>query len=371
VTVATLLRSRRRRPDEEPGDLATPEEAPRTTEEEVLDLQRSAGNRAVSRLLQRDAAGAAFSPFAPGVGPGLFPRPGTLGSAADIGKPVPEATQQKIRAFLESERYNIQSRVGDGTISMPEVVQMVRQACPEAAALDGPAVQAEVNAFFRPLAIVPPPTRRKPSAAGRGEELAARLSNALPSAPKIRISSRAGSLELTASGLVATTTVGGAKVTATGTPGGGEVKAKKGDVSVTAEVSATKVGLSAKVDRATFGAKLEKDEKSGQWSKWELGVRVAVAGNEPLEEMPQIPELQEAVVKAEAAIREIAAHLSAGGDPRDAKVKDLLKEVKPALEGVKRAVEKPKGPNVTVGVTAKGGDEKLGVFVGVSLIIEF
>lgn len=369
MAVTAAPRSRHRRHDEDPQGVSVPGVPPATPEEMVLEVQRSAGNGAVSRLLQRDTGGLVFSPLAPRT-PDLFPRPGQLG-VGGMGTPVPEATAQKIRSYLEGERYTIQSRVVDGTISMPEVVQMVRQGVPEAAALDGGAVEGEVRRFFRGMAVVPPPTRKRVSGEGRGQEFAARISNALPSAPKLKLSSRAGSLELSASGLVATTAVGGATVTATGTPSGGEVKAEKGDTSVTATVSATSVGLSGKVDRASFGAKIEKDEKSGQWSKWELSVRVALAGDEPLEEMPDIPELTETVVKAEAAIRQIAQHLQAGGDPRDAKIKDLMKDVKPALEGVKRAVEKPKGPNVTVGVTAKGGDEKLGVFVGVSLIVEF
>lgn len=366
----TAPRSRRRRHDEEPQSAAAPGVRPVTPEGMVLEVQRGAGNGAVSRLLQRDTSGLIFNPVAPRT-PDLFPRPGQLGAGAGMATPIPEATAQKIRSYLEGERYAIQSRVADGTISMPEVVQMVRQGVPEAAALDGGAVEGEVQRFFRGMAVVPPPTRRKVSGEGRGQEFAARIANALPSAPKLKLSSRAGSLELTASGLVASTTVGGVNVTATGTPSGGEVKGEKGDTSVTATVSATSVGLSGKVDRASFGAKIEKDTNSGQWSKWELSVRVALAGDEPLEEMPDIPELTETVVKAEAAIRQIAQHLQAGGDPRDAKIKDLMKDVKPALEGVKRAVEKPKGPNVTVGVTAKGGDEKLGVFVGVSLIVEF
>ena len=370
MTVSLRPRRGRRRPEEEDARLVAPPDRPETPQDAVLDLQQSAGNQAVSRLLQRQAGGFGLNPPAPGV-PSLVPRPGALGPAADIGAPVPEATAQKIRAFLEGERYSIQSRVADGAISMPEVVQMVRQGVPEAASLTGAAVEAEVRGFFRGMAIVPPPTRRKVSGEGRGQELAARISNALPSAPKLKISSRAGSLELTASGLVAKTTAGGAKVTATGTPGGAEVEVDKGGASVTAAVSDTSVGLSGKNDRVAFGAKIEKDEKSGQWSKWELGVRVALVGDEPLEQMPEIPELQETVVKAEAAIRQIADHLVAGGDPRDAKVKELMKDVKPALENVKRAVEKPRGPKVTVGVTAKGGDERLGVFVGVSLIIEF
>ena len=62
------------------------------------------------------------------------------------------------------------------------------------------------------------------------------------------------------------------------------------------------------------------------------------------------------------------------GRPAEATL-DLLTQaldnVKPAIEGVKRAVETPAGPRVTVGVGVKGGDEKLGTVAGLSLIVEF
>src|SRR5262249_10062841 len=109
----------------------------------------------------------------------------------------------------------------------------------------------------------------------------------------------------------------------------------------------------------------------GNWSKWSLGLRVAVVGGDPLDDTADIPELQEAAVKSEAAIREVIGFLQSGGSPTDPKVKELMKDVKPAVEGVKRAVQTPKGPNVTVAGTVKGGDDKLGTFAGVSLIVEF
>jgi hypothetical protein len=350
--------ARRAREDEEEREaLARPE-----AEDEVTALQRTAGNRAVSRLIQRQDAPVAggFSPFAVNVADLKAARPAEL---------APEL-RDKVRAFLESRKVGIGIRVQEGSISMPEVVQMVREGVDGAIAADAWAIQVEVTAVMG--REVPPPTRGKRTAAGRESELTARIANALGAAGKgLKVQSHAGSLELSASGAVASTTIGGAKVTATGGPSGGEVKGEGGGAEVTATASTSSLGLTAKFDKAQFEAKVEKDDASGNWSKWSLGLRVAIVGDDPLDDTADIPELQEAAVKAEAALRGVIGYLQSGGSPTDSKVKDLMKDVKPAVEGVKRAVQKPKGPNVTVAGTVKGGDDKLGTFAGVSLIVEF
>jgi hypothetical protein len=357
------LRRRDRRLDE------AAEAAIEAVDEPVLALQRSAGNRAVSGLVQRQGSGGfTFSPIAPRA-PDLRLGPG---ATAAMGAPAPTLSEEaagKVRAYLEGRRYEIGNRVGEGTISMPEVVQAVRENVPEAASAPVPDIEKQVRAVFG--GITPPPERRKRTAEGAGSEIAARIANALPGIPKLKINLSRGSIELTASGLVGTTKVGSAKVTATGTPSGGEVKAEQGSTSVAVTAGTDAFGLSAKMERASFEAKIEKDDKAGTWSKWELGLRVALSGDEALEQMSDIPELRDTVTKAEAGIRAIIDHLQAGGSPTDSKVKELLKDVKPAIEGVKRAIQAPKGPRVTVGGTVKGGDEKLGTFAGVSLIVEF
>ncbi|MEW6583389.1 MAG: hypothetical protein AB1416_11590 [Actinomycetota bacterium] len=360
---------RRRRPDELAGVREAPREpgveAPPSPDDEVRELQRSAGNRAVSRLLQRQDAPTAAAPFSPLAPRGPFDlRPGAI----TLPELAPDV-REKVRAFLETRKVGIGIRVAEGSISMPEVVRMVREGVPEAADADPFAIRMEVASVMG--RETPPPTRAKRTAAGTESEIGARIANALGSAGKgLKVESRAGSLALTFSGVVASTKVGGATVTATGGPGGGEVTAGGGSASVTASASEKSVGLSAKLDRASFEAKVERDD-SGTWSRWQVGLRVAVVGGDPLEDAADIPELREAAVKAEAAVRAVIAHLQAGGSPTDPKVKDLMKDVKPAVEGVKRAVQTPKGPNVTVAATVKGGDEKLGTFAGVSLIIEF
>jgi hypothetical protein len=339
------------------------EEEPEWDVPAVVALQRAAGNRAVSaHLLRQD--GAVAVPVAPRA-PNL-----NLPPTSPLAQGPPRLSDDaaaKVRSYLEGRRYEIGSRVGDGTISMPEVVQSVRESVPEAAS----AAPADLERVVRDVfgGITPPPVRRKRSAAGAGAEIAARIANALPSAPKLRLNIGQGSITLSLSGLVAK--VGGATVTATGTPSGGEVTAEGDGASVTVKAGTDAFGLEAKVDRAAFEAKIERDDASGAWSKWEIGLRVAIVGDEPLEAMPDIPELTETVQKAESAVRQIIGYLQGGGKPTDDRVKALMKDVKPAIEGVKRAVDKPKGPRVSVGGSVKGGDEKLGTTAGLSLIVEF
>ena len=98
----------------------------------LVALQRAAGNRAVGAVVQRqDAGGFTFSPIAPRP-PDLNLRPDSrLGAAAPR---LSEEVAGKVRAYLEGRRYEIGSRVSDGAISMPEVVQAVRENVPEAVA---------------------------------------------------------------------------------------------------------------------------------------------------------------------------------------------------------------------------------------------
>ena len=359
-----MPRARRREEELEESETAALERADAPVPP-VVALGRLAGNRAVSGLLQRQGG------YTPTISPPPISLniPPTSKLAGEPAKGLTPDVAAAIRQYIDGRRYEIGSKVSDGAISMPELVQAIRENVPGAAS--APVNQVEKVVREAMGAPAPPPVRRKRTAQGAGSELAARIANALPSAPRLRVDFSGGSVALTMKGLVASTTVGGAKVTATGTPGGGEVTAEGGGASVTASGSADAFGLTAKFERAAFEAKIERDDKTGTWSKWEVGLRVSVVGDEPLEPMPDIPELREAAVKAEKAIRGIVEHLQAGGKPDDAKVKALMKDVKPAIEGVKRAVETPAGPRVTVGAGVKGGDDKLGTVAGLTLIVEF
>jgi hypothetical protein len=335
----------------------------------VAFLQRTAGNQAVSALVQREPSGVTISPFGPPPPVNLNLPPQTRLGAA---KPTPTLTEEaagKVRSYLEGRRYEIGNLVEKGEISMPEVVQSVRETVPEAQSAPIADIEKQVREVFG--ALTPPPVRRKRTAQGAGAEIGARIANALPDLSKLRLDFSGGSIRLTAAGVVATAKAGSATMTATGSPGGGEIKAEEGSSSVTVSGGPDAFGLTATLDKATFEAKIERDDKTKNWSKWEFGLRVALTGDEALEQMTDIPELSQTVAKAEAAVRAIIAHLQGGGSPTDDTVKALMKDVKPAIEGVKRVVQAPKGPRVTVGGTVKGGDEKLGTFAGVSLIVEF
>jgi hypothetical protein len=355
----------RRREDDLEAEEAVARERPDAPVPPVVTLGRLAGNRAVSGLIQRQG----------GYTPMIAPPPINLNVPSDsrlAGQPAQALSSQvaaAIRTYLDERRYEIGNKVADGALSMPELVQTIRENVPGAASAPVSDIEKVVRESLGSL--TPPPSRRRRTAQGAGQELAARIANALPSAPRLRVDFSGGSVALTMKGLVATTTVGGAKVTATGTPGGGEVTAEGGGASVTASGSADAFGLTAKFDRAAFEAKIERDDRTKTWSKWEVALRVSVAGGEALEPMSDMPELRETAVKAEKAIRGIVEHLQAGGKPDDAKVKELMKDVKPAIEGVKRAVETPAGPRVTIGGSVKGGDEKLGTVAGLALIVEF
>ena len=190
---------------------------------------------------------------------------------------------------------------------------MVRENVPEAAAAPTSDIEDQVRAVFG--GIVVPPTRRKRSAEGAGSEFAARVANALASVAKLKVSFLGGALQISAAGVVATGKVGSTTLTATGTPGGGELKAEDKDRSLTLTGSTDAFALSAKIDRASFDAKIEKDTASGAWSKWEYGLRIALVGDEPVEEMTDFSELRESVAKAEKALRGVIEHLQAGGAP--------------------------------------------------------
>jgi hypothetical protein len=240
---------------------------------------------------------------------------------------------------------------------MPEVIAGIRQEVPESLTVEawqlGPIVSDVMGRE------TPPPTRAKPSGAGTAAELEASIANAFPKPPtSVKLVNRAGSLELSVSGIEVKTKVAGVGVTAKADKESGSVTASKGDVSVTAQASfkGDSVGLTTKVGDVSFGAKLEK--QNGTWSKWSMDLSIPLVGDAS---EPQVPtdELRETVDKAHAAVGRIVSHLAAGGSPTDDVVKKAMEDVKPAIEGVSKARQAPKGPSVTIGVKGSGGSSGL------------
>lgn len=363
-------RSQRSRVDADDADRGQrPSQAPApTVPEQVLALQRSAGNAAVARaVLARDTPNYLMDPAARPAGiPGIGLGPG-LGLGAYQPKEVPASVEAKVRDYLQARKVAIGTQVQAGATSMPEVIAAIRRDVPESLAVEAWQLQPVINEVMG--RETPPQTRARPSSAGTAAELEASIANAFPKPPtSVKLSNRAGSLELSVSGIEIRTKVAGVGVTAKADKESGSVTASKGDVSVTAQASfkGDSVGLKTKVGDVSFDAKLEKE--NGTWSKWSMDLSIPLVG-EATE--PQVPtaELKEAVDRAHAAVGRIVSHLAAGGSPTDDVVKKAMEDVKPAIEGVSKARQAPKGPSVTIGVKGTGGSS--GISGSATLTITF
>jgi hypothetical protein len=292
---------------------------------------------------------------------------------ASLGSPIavpqmPTAVRMRVDAYLERMRLAIQLRNVDGTMSMPELVNMVRQNVPEA--LTVTPFQVEVAIVETLGKDTPPPARAKQTADGRSEQTAAAILNLLSKLPKeLRFHAGPGLVVLSLSGA----TVEAGPVTGKATLGGGEVTLKGGTVSVTGTASyqGDTFGLKTSVGGASFDASIHRDDTTKDWSTWSASVKIPIAGGESVEERPPVQDLAESVTKAQAAIGDVIAHLRAGGKPTDDFVRKRMGDVKPAIGKVSSAVEQRKGPRASVKLSAGSGDPKLGSYGTASLVIEF
>jgi len=326
-------------------------DAPLTPQQEaMLKLQTGVGNAALARaMLQRDLA-----PLVPRLGPPA---------------PMEEAIRAPVIAYLERMRLAVQLHMREGTISMPELVNWVRQNVPESLAASPYQIQVVITEIL--AADTPPPTRRQLSSDGRAVEIESRILNSIPKPPKeFKIYAGPGSLTFAFSGEAK---LQAGPVTVKGDKEGGSVTVKEGDVSVTGSGSfaGDSFGLKASVKGLSFDAQLKKDAGTKQWSKFTANVKIPIVGGETVEGRPPIEEITESVMKAEAAIEEVIGHMASGGSPTDEVVKTKMALIKPALEKVGAAVEERKGPQASVKVTVGTGDPKLGTYGMVSLVIEF
>jgi hypothetical protein len=327
-----------------------PDEAPSPAADRILRLQASAGNAAVARaILAREL-------------PALVPPIRVQEMPADVAA--------KVAAYLQTMRLAIQLRKQDGTISMPEVVNLVRQNVPES--LTATPFQIELVVTDTLQGDTPPASRAAQSADGRSAQLEASILNHLPKPPKeLKLYAGPGSLSFSMSGVEAAVKAG--PVTATADKDGATVKVKEGGASVTGTASfqGDAFGLKAAVGGASFDASVHKDSATKQWSKWQASVKIPIAGGETVEERPPTEEITESVMKAQAAIADVIAHLQAGGSPGDDFVKQKMGDIKPAISKVSGAVEQRKGPKASVKLSVGSGDAKLGTYGMVSLVVEF
>jgi hypothetical protein len=347
-----VTRRLRRRPDD-PEQLREHEAAAGApAPESVLDLQRSAGNAAVARVLAREPApitSLQFTKPAPVIGgpnPFLTYRPQL---APDV--------ERAVDRWLGQQAPGIKLAMLEGATSMPEVVDRVRRGVPEAAEASPEAIRPRVI----DIVGVVPETRGKPDLGGQNVEWAARISNMFPIPPT----------SVTFGGSQTSFTIGikGAelktgKITTKATPGGAETELKQGDV---------KVGASGKWDGSEFGLKTEvggvkfesKVHRKGEGWGWSGGLVIPLGGDEA----DELPDISGAVSGAHSAIGESLGHLQGGGSLSDGFVTERMGRVKPAIDAVgKIAGRKGKsGASLRISGSADGG----GWTAGVALVIVF
>jgi len=285
----------------------------------VLHLQRSAGNRAVARLLAREegaqpAAGQqqpwSFSPFQ--VDP--------LKAAQAAGMQGIAEKQAKAAAYVERERQKIEAYVRAGW-SMAELIDLVRKNVPETLELVPSTVEDAVRSVIR----LPIADRRRPDdREGVKAELVARVRNAsgkAPQEPKIEN----GWVHLSVGGI--------------------EAGVKKGDVEGQVEAGLDKIGLKIGVGRIKVGAEIEPPDQEGR-AKWSLQLAVAEE-----DAVPAMEELGQATREGVTSVTDIARSLASGKKLTADEVRETFKTAKEAVEKVS-ATAKAKG--ITFGIKAEG-----------------
>jgi hypothetical protein len=303
----------------------------------LLDLQRSAGNAAVARVLARQ----------PLAGPSLQYRPPTLDPAVEAA----------VDRFLTAQASGIKIVMLEGRISMPEVIDRVRREVPEAATAAPEAIRGRVYQIVGAV----PETQGKPSLGSRQAEQRSRISNLFPKVPtSVTFGSSQTSVTIGISGAELKTT----GVTAKAGKEGPEVELKEGPA---------KVGVKGKWDGSEFGLKTEvhgvkfesKVQRKGEGWGWSGGLVIPIAGDE----VDELPDIEAAVGGAHAALTESIGHIQGGGSPTDSFVTDRMGKIKPAIDAVGGVAERKGKSGATLRITgsADGG----GWTAGVSLVIVF
>jgi hypothetical protein len=263
----------------------------------------------------------------------------------------------------------IQEHIIHGTISMPELVNMVRQSVPESLTYKPFDIEVVISETLGGL--TPPYSRKVLTADGRSAELEATMLNSIPKPPKeLKIYAGPGTLTFAFSGS-AEAKLG--PVTAKGDKDGGSVTVKDGEKSVTGggNWAGDAFGLKASVKGLSFDAQIKKDSATKAWSHFTANVKIPIAGGETVEGVPPTAEITEAEMKAEGAIEDVIAYMAAGGSPTDEAVTSKMGVIKPALSNVTAAVEQRKGPQASLKITVGAGDPKLGSYGVVSLVVNF
>jgi hypothetical protein len=348
-----VTRRLQRRPDEPDAERERDAAAGAQAEPALLELQRSAGNAAVARVLARQESGpvslqftkpapvvGGFNPFLTYQGPKLEP---------DV--------ERAVDAWLTDQKTGIGIQIGRGATSVPEIVDQVRRHVPLAADAKAEAIRARMDVILGPV----PATRTKPSLAGQKAEQEARISNLFPTPPT----------SVTFGGSQTSVTVGISGADLKAQPGI-SAKADKEGAEAEVEKGGVTVGASGKWDGSEFGLKTEvggvkfesKIHHKGDGWGWSGGLVIPLSG----EEVDELPDVSAAVGGAHAAITESFGHLRAGGSLTDGYVTERMGKVKPAIDAAKNIAGRTK-PGATLRVTA--GADGGGWTAGVSLVIVF
>jgi hypothetical protein len=316
----------------------------------LLELQRSAGNAAVARVLAREPAADAPLQF-------TKPPPLSLGLNPFLYAPkLAPDVERAVDAYIADQRGSFRLQIDTGTTSMPEVIDRIRRTVPAAADGSAEAIRARVIEVFGFV----PEHRTKPSMGGQKAEAESRIANLFASVPtSVTVGGSQTSLTVGIKGAELKT----GKVTTTGDHEGGEVELKKGEV---------KVGASGKWDGSEFGLKTEvggvkfesKVHRQGDGWGWSGGLTIPLSG----EEVDELPDVSGAVSGAHAALAESLGYLQGGGSLTDGYVTGRMAKIKPAIDAAKNIAGRTK-PGATLRITgsADGG----GWTAGVALVITF
>jgi hypothetical protein len=337
-----MLRRSAHRPEEPSPERADGAVPPPSAS--VLDLQRSAGNAAVSRVLARQPVGA------PLAGPSLAPvwTPPTL----------PLMVEAAVDDWLKDQRAILTMDIAQGRVSMPEIVDRVRRSVSAAASASPEAIRWRVNAIYGAV----PETRGKPTLGGQKAEMESKIANLFPKVPT-SVTFGGGTQSLTLG-------INGAEIKLPGTtykatPGGPSVEIKEGEAKTT--VSGSWDGKSFGIKTDVQGVKLEgKVKRDGEKWTWSAGLTLPLAG----EEVDEYPDLEKVVTDTHAAVSETVGYVRGGGNPTDAYVRDRLGKIKPAIDAAGRVAKRASKPSATLRVTTSG-DNTGGWMVGVSVVVEF
>jgi hypothetical protein len=320
----------------------------------LLELQRSAGNAAVARMLAREPAPDApvFIPLPPTV---VFGAPNP-----NLWKPqLTPDVEKAVDEFLTQQKPGILAAVSGGATSMPEVVDRVRRSVAVAANASPEGIRARVSIIVGEV----PQTRGKNELGGKKAAREASISNMFPTPPtSVTVGGSQTSLTVRIAEAELKTAKDGTKVTAKADKEGAEAEVKKGDA---------KAGVSAKWDGSSFGVKTEvagvkfggKVERKGDSWKWTGGLVFQLSGDE----VDELPDISGAVSGAHSALADSLGYLQGGGSPTDGYVTGRMGKIKPAIDAVGKVAGRK--PGATLRVTASGEDG--GFTAGISLVIVF